>query len=114
MRIRKPTSPILTNTLRPLVALALVILGVMTALGTGAVQHPTAPPEPLAAPEPTLAPPPILVPPEPPRPAPRGAEIAIQVEAIVAPEASAQAALRAADEPSARCHRPRHLFRRGR
>lgn len=108
MRIRKPTSPILSNTLRPLVALALVILGVMTALGIGAAQHPA------AAPEPPAAPPPILVPPEPPRPAPRGAEIAVQVEAVVAPEASAQAAPGAADEPSARCHRPRYLFRRGR
>ena len=114
MRIRKPIPPILTKTLWPLVALAFVLVGLTTALGIGSAQHPAAPPEPLAAPKPTLAPPPVLAPPEPPGPAPRGVAIALQAEAIVAPEASAQAAPEAANEPPVRCHRLRRLFRRGR
>jgi hypothetical protein len=114
MRIRKPIPPILTNTLWPLVALALVLPGLTTALGTGSVQHPPTPPEPLAAPRPTLTPPPIFARLEPPRLVPRGAEIGLHVEAIVAPEASARATPEAADEPPVRCHRPRRLFRRGR
>lgn len=114
MRICTLTSPILAKTPWLLVALAVLLLGLTTVLGIGAAQRPAAPAEPLAAPKPMLVPPPILPPPEPPRPAPRGAEIALRVEAIVAPEASAQAAPGVANEPSVRCYRLRRLFRRGR
>ena len=111
MRIRKPILPILAKMPWPIVGMALVLLVLITALGIGAAQQSAAPPEPLAAPQPTLAPP------ESPRPTPRGHEIALPLEVIIAPEpaeAAREAAPQAAKDSQVQYRRPRRLFRRGR